>query len=1152
MKALRIIALVIAGLLLLIFAAITVAVNYLKPERLTPLVERVAGDYLNADVSLRRVEISFYSTFPQFVLDMRGLEVRSKALDSLPDHTRRRLPVYADSLLSLRGLNAAVNIPRLLTGSIELYDVILTSPRINIVQATPEVSSMDIFPAGGKKKDDKKPSVPDISFDTFRVDSALTARYFSLPDSVEAMGTLRALDLEGEKSPLYALDIQGSASASLPAFTLPATRVGLNGRVDWRPDEPLALGLDNFKVSVEAVELIVNSRLSFESPMRVSSLSLTLPQTSLSALTRLIPAGMPGELEKIDANLTIGVQARLTAPFTIGVDSLPSLAAVVEIPEGSASYDGMKLDKFSLLASAEIDGGNPDGSTLNIDRLMARGEGMGFALEGTVTRPLTDPEVSGIFKGGVSFAHLPKTVTTMLPGTVKGLLRADCSFTLRRSWLTADNFHKIKLKGEATLTNLNIDMPALPVMAYARNLELKLGTSSSFTRGERSVDSLLTVSLKTDTLSADLTGMKLHLSNLALGVGCKNTGSSSDTTLINPIGGRLTVGRLSFRSQADSLRVFLGKASAGFSLRRFKGEARRPQMSLNISADKALYADAINRAFLTDASAAVTVYPSTSTFNTRRLNRLDSLRRANPTLSRDSLLALDTRLRRERRGASGRLNRPDSAATANNALDLEVDGSIRRLLRLWETRGGLRAARVTAFTPMFPLRSRVTGLTLRFNSDSVTVIDTRIRVGRSDFVLDGKISNITRALTSRNGSQHLKLNFAMRSDTINVNEIAAAVFAGAAWAEKNRGGDLSVSVAPDDISEEAIGPDTDQLSKNSAAVLVIPANIEATFDISASNIIYSDLIFSNFHGSLNAYEGALNLSELSARTDVGSINLNALYSATSVRDASFALGMRINDFHIREFLNLMPAIDSLMPLLGGISGIINANLAATTAIDSCMNIDIPSLKAAVKISGDSLVVIDEETFKSIGKWLLFKHKERNMIDSMTVEMIINNSQLQMFPFIFDFDRYKLGISGSNDMAMNFNYHVAVLKSPLPFKFGINVSGNPDKLKIRLGRAKFNEKNMARTISIADTTRINLVNEIRNVFRRGVSRGRLRQLEFDRADRGIINAAEAAGDTISHADSLYFINQGVLPAPPAAPDSALTAPKKKSKRSLFRR
>ena len=420
---------------------------------------------------------------------------------------------------------------------------------------------------------------------------------------------------------------------------------------------------------------------------------------------------------------------------------------------------------------------------------------------------------------------------------------------------------------------------------------------------------------------------------------------------------------------------------------------------------------------------------------------------------------------------------------------------------------------------------------MKFNSDSVEISDTHIRAGHSDFKIRGTISNITRALTSRTGSQPLNMRFTLESDTINVNEIAAATFAGAAFAETHPDEPLSVGLPDESDEMEAVDAAASAAVADTMAVLVIPANIDARIDVRAANIIYSDLAFRQFTGTLNCYGGALNLSELSARTDIGSLDLNALYSAPSRDDASFAFGMRINDFHIGQFLDLLPELDTLMPMLQGIDGVINADLAATTRIDSMMNFDIPSLKAAVMISGDSLRVLDDETFRTVGKWLMFKNKQRNIIDSMTVRMVVDNSQLRMFPFIFNMDRYRLGVMGSNDMALNYNYHVAVLKSPIPFRFGINISGTPDKMKIRVGKAKFNEKNVAQTMVIADTTRINLVGEIRDAFRRGVNKVRMRGLDFGRTAGAILDS-DPLTDTISRSDSLYFIRQGVIPAPPA--------------------
>lgn len=76
------------AVLLLVLAVITVAVNYLRPEKLTPMIEKYANGYLDAEVGIDRIEISFWSTFPRFDLDVQGLKVRTKAFESLPTEVR--------------------------------------------------------------------------------------------------------------------------------------------------------------------------------------------------------------------------------------------------------------------------------------------------------------------------------------------------------------------------------------------------------------------------------------------------------------------------------------------------------------------------------------------------------------------------------------------------------------------------------------------------------------------------------------------------------------------------------------------------------------------------------------------------------------------------------------------------------------------------------------------------------------------------------------------------------------------------------------------------------------------------------------------------------------------------------------------------------
>ena len=242
---------------------------------------------------------------------------------------------------------------------------------------------------------------------------------------------------------------------------------------------------------------------------------------------------------------------------------------------------------------------------------------------------------------------------------------------------------------------------------------------------------------------------------------------------------------------------------------------------------------------------------------------------------------------------------------------------------------------------------------------------------------------------------------------------------------------------------------------------------------------------------------------------------------------------------------MIPAIDSVMPLLQSVDGIIDAEIATTANLDSVMNIDIPSLRAAVKLHGDSLVFMDAETFKKIAKMLRFKNRERNMIDQMTVELLVENSQMMLFPFMFNVDRYRLGVLGYNDLDLNFRYHISVLKSPIPFKFGINIYGNPDDMHFRFGGAKYKEDDLrAEMVEIVDTTRINLREQINAALRRGANAALRSNLNIGNRRPNMRRMVEdAEDDNLTAADSLQMMQQGLIERPDTTATPATAVPGK---------
>ena len=1098
----------------------------LTPQKLTPLVERYASSYLDADVTVSRVELTVWSSFPQIRLDVDSLTIVSRTLSGLTADQRTALPAYADTLLHVDALTGGINLAKLAIGTIDLHHVEIVRPAINLVQATTDAANYTIVPASADDSNDDQPAdMPDITIDRFAIIGDAPVRYLSVPDSIDVTLTLASTGINGgDHTRPYEVSLSGRSWLTAGAQPLLADFcIGIDGCVHWSPSAPQSVRLTDFNVDLDSIHTTVDVDLDMADPMTVHSASLTIAPTPVMTLLRYLPENMRSDFDGLQTDLTVSVGATLKAPYVIGKDLIPSASVTLAIPDGSASWLGYRLDRAGMEIAADIDGSNPDASTVDIARLDLNGSGVSVGLRGRITNPLSDPMADGRFEGRINFSALPRAITRQLPMQLSGLLAGNTDFRLRGSDLNRNNFHRAYLDGDIDLHRFGMTTDD-SMTVYVGDARLSFGTNSKLSAGAVKVDSLLTASLNVDTASVTMPELELIIAGASVGMGSRNTASSSDTTIINPIGGNISVRRLDYRSMADSVRIRMRDIQCGALLRRFHGEGRVPQLGLKATAGRISYGDGLTRMSVSDGQFAVTAHLNPRPKLPARMQaRYDSIAAANPGASRDSIASAGFR-RTQRQ-------------TETEQLDLAVDNSIGQMLRRWDVRGELTARSGRMVTPYFPLRNRINDLDMHFTTDSVCLNSFRLTSGGSDLALTGNISNIRRALTSRSGSP-LKIRFAIDSDTLNVNQITRAVFMGAAFGEH---ADSLREAITGDVSEEELQTRLESTADSTGALL-IPTNIDAELTLNANHILYADMLLNKLQGAVLVYDGGLKLQDLSARTDMGSLDLTALYSARTKRDISFGFSLGVHDFNIERFTSLMPVVDSLLPLMRDFRGIINADVVATTAIDSMMNIELPTLHAAIKLTGDSLVVLDRETFRTLSKWLMFKNKQHNMIDHMEVELTVNDSQLELYPFMFDIDRYRLGVMGGNDLALNLNYHISVLKSPLPFKFGVNIKGTADDMKIRVGKARFKENMAAERTEIVETTRVNLVNEIEKVFRRGVNAAKLGPLGV-RRPTNFADAPET--DTLSRADSIALAKEGLIEMP--ADTVPATIPQKSKKR-----
>lgn len=1136
---------VIMAVVLYAAGLVAAALGILRPERLTPLLETVANHTMRADVTLGHAELGLRGSFPYLGIELRDLTVVSRDIKGLDAADREMLPEWADTLLSVKRFEGSIKLTDLATGAITVDSVIIDRPQANIVIVDDETTNFDVFPKSEEEDTTafNIADLPKISLTRFAITNPGPVRFYS--DGALATATFSAVSLTGKDKPLYRLDFDGDIDcpAVSEVFNLQDLSFGLNGNIRWDQAKPEDIAIEGFAFKMSLIQGNIDTRFNIGESARVDSLRLHLDPLPVGDLLAAVPEDMAefyGIPAGISTDARIRIDARLLKPYVLGSDgdALPTMDIDVSVADSYLKWQQVDFRHLSADMSLHLDGNDLNASILTIHQLNIAGPATDLRLTGTVTEMLGDPLFDGTVNGVSHLGALPPQLRRLLGGAdISGELTADARIKGRPSMLSPEGFQNLLVKGNIGLRDFRWNANDTANNLYVGRALFKFGTQETFRRADVTASGLLTAHLDIDSLYMATPEARMHLTGLDMGIGTRNSHSHHCDHDIQPMGGALKFTRYEMLSVADSARVRLNDVKGYALVRAYEGDGHRPQFVFDLGMRRLSAGDRSTRAVIRDAQAHFEALLRPETERTRAIRTIgDSIRRANPALDRDSIYDLATAEYRRRRGRPQRTEATKDPET--ETIDFGTTTAVRRLLRSWDLSGTITGRRARLYTPYFPLRNRLRDIDIAFNNDSLDVRSIRYNVGASDFAITGTVSNIKKALTSRRKNQPLRIHLDVSSDTIDVNQLANAVFTGAAYGSAAKAGNgISLGDSDNEIDLECAMQQHAGAATDTVVPILVPTNIDANIHIDADNVRYADLMLHKLHGHAMLYNGALNLHELEATSDVGDISLSALYMGRRVEDLSFGFGMQLSQFNLANFLRLVPAIDSIMPVLRNFSGIIDADIAATTPISPTMDFVLQDFKAAVKLDGKQLVLIDPDTFKTLSKWLFFKNKKRNVIDEMSIQMMVENNQLQIFPFIFDIDRYRLGIQGYNDFALNFKYHVAVLKSPLPFKFGINISGNPDKMKIRLGRARLKPDD-ALAVNLVDTTRVNLMRQISNVFRRGIRDGDRARLRLD-ALHG--HGANPAGEmpeneVLTPADSAAFIREGLIEAPePVVPE-----------------
>uniref|UniRef100_UPI0040269408 hypothetical protein n=1 Tax=Candidatus Cryptobacteroides bacterium TaxID=3085639 RepID=UPI0040269408 len=510
-----------------------------------------------------------------------------------------------------------------------------------------------------------------------------------------------------------------------------------------------------------------------------------------------------------------------------------------------------------------------------------------------------------------------------------------------------------------------------------------------------------------------------------------------------------------------------------------RGKIMEPQLSLTSNNSRIFAREGVNRYGFRDAKFQASAVMTTFERGQRRNMMLDSLQRVYPGVPRDSLITKFIRSRMAGRTV------PDYLADADfrkHDVQIPMGEIIAKYMKEWNLNGSMEIKNGIVITPYFPLRNVIEDVRGTVSNDAIHLDNFTLRPGVSDISATGVLSGLRRALM---GYGPMQLDLKITSQKMDANELLTAYSAGAKFSPES----LSVSNT-EDVN------DTEYLANVSAAheaaardssyaLVVIPANLIANVSLQANEVDYSDLKITWLAADMLMKERCVQLTNTVATSNMGDIYFEGFYSTKTKKDITAGFDLNLADITADKVVQLFPAVDTIMPMLTSFKGMLDCEVAATTDLDTNMNFITSSMNGIMKIGGRNVKLEESEAFRKLAKMLMFKNKKTGSVADMSVSGLISNNRLEIFPFVLKIDRYTLAMSGLQNFDQSFKYHVSVLKSPIPFRFGINIFGNFDKWKFRIGKAQYKSTNVPVFTAQIDAMQMNLVSSIHNIFTKGV-------------------------------------------------------------------
>ncbi|MCC8087948.1 MAG: AsmA family protein [Rikenellaceae bacterium] len=1047
----------------------------LPPHKLTPIVLNIINPLIDGKVDCESIELTFWETFPRVGLKLTEGEIISYALKDTLDIQSGNF-YLSDTLLSFSRIVVTVNIMDYFDKDrITVERLFIDNPYFYGFTDENGNSNWELLPGEEHENnltESSEVSVPVVDLQRIRIKNG----HFIYED--------RASNLYAETSGFHLLMRNKLTRGNLNTEIKTGFETLVYDSPAYTLDQELSMQFESIidlshgKIEFEDAKMTIND-IPFHADGRLEKLNdnfhvditFDMGADNLADILAFAPDEYFQDRRKITAKGVFALQGRING--MIGDSIQPDIRLGCVIDNGALIVKGSDygIERLNADMNLYLNGRHPDSSFIAFRKLDVKATNTSFSASGYVDKMLTDPYVDVRIKGSVDFAGLMQDIINPDSMIVRGIMDADIEAAFKVRELLDGDFSHLKAAGKFDIDRIMIVDKISGTNLFVKGAQFSADTTRQNSRYLSNED-LISAVLQIDTLNLRYQN-EINTQIHKLDVQVK-TSRTIDTTTVIPVTTNIKIDNLRARLP-DSVWVAGNNIFVAGGLKASDSDNKKGVFAGTISVDTLRYFDVPSR------TRIIMEQPS---FSVQIMPLRDAMRQRIAITSTNGA-ALSARNSGNRAAASADRVRSRAVPVQDSTggeMQLQNSGEVSNterqsagLLRNWEVRGSVKFNTMNLFTAFFPLPMSIDNTTLRFDTDKITLTNARMRAGRSDFTLSGEINNMRRAMY-RNGVLQAKLS--LSSKYIDCNQLMRALNQIVLLSE--------TSDTPEEEFIESWYNDTEitevELS-DSLGVFVVPGNIDLILTTSADKVDFKEVKLENIEGVIIIRNQNVNLHGLKMDSNIGSGKVTMVYSAKNPYKASTGFELEMEDIIVEKLIDMFPSIEDLLPMLRSFEGVVDCQISATCELDSAMNVVFPTLHSACYISGENMVLMDGETFAEISKKLMFKNKERNLIDYISVDLSIEDNKIEIFPFMVELDRYKLAVGGTHNLDMSFDYHVSVIKSPVPFKLGVDIKGDLDNFRFKIVKCKYKNIFTPAREQELEAARLNLRSAIRESIRK---------------------------------------------------------------------